>query len=218
MALNNQAVRPNHKPGAGRPRKIKWGVQCSVYLSPRFKEEYKPLVEATFGVSASYRLNELMLRDLSELQGQALPTAQSIQILESELASIIMRAKKIESFLTKLGVYDRLEDLAIDEFGLNYDTFSNVDSVISKFIDYQIKKGDHFTRDDCELFIQLLGVWRQKTLKKAELDKLRQDRINGKPSLVAAGSLPAPVASPSSAVTGAPAVSQTPTNVEAAVP
>ena len=100
-------------------RKIKWGVPCSVYLSPRYREEFAPLVEAKLGVSASFRLNDLMLRDLAELRGQVLPTEQSIQVLESELAQLILQINKFKTVLTKIGCYTRLEDISIDKFGLN---------------------------------------------------------------------------------------------------
>ena len=71
--------------------------------------------------------------------------------------------------------------------------FSNTDSIIYKFLSYKLLSTDHFTKDDIELFVQLLSLVKEKTLKKAEFDKLRLNRIRGTPAPVPLGSSPEPV-------------------------
>ena len=89
-------------------------------------------------------------------------------------------ARSIKAFLVKLGVYSDLEDLAI-KWRLDVESFGNMDSIIDKFLSYKLLPTDHFTKDDIELFVQLLSLVKEKTLKKAELDKLRLNRIRGTP-------------------------------------
>jgi len=99
--------------------------------------------------------------------------------------------KKIKAFLTKLGVYSDLEDLTI-KWRLDVESFGNTDSIIDKFLSYKLLSTDHFTKDDIELFVQLLSLVKEKTLKKAELDKLRLNRIRGTPAPVPPSSPPEP--------------------------
>ena len=100
-------------------------------------------------------------------------------------------ARSIKAFLVKLGVYSDLEDLAI-KWRLDVESFGNMDSIIDKFLSYKLLPTDHFTKDDIELFVQLLSLVKEKTLKKAELDKLRLNRIRGTPAPVPPGSPPEP--------------------------
>jgi hypothetical protein len=159
-------------------RPPKFGVCTSVYLSPLFSTEYRPLCEERYGVSGSYRLNELMLKDLAEMKGQTLPSQVNIQVLEMQLANLIVRIKKLKAFLVKLGAYSDLEDLAI-EWRLDVKSFDNLDAIIERFLIYDIQKTDRFLKDDIELFVQLLSLVKEKTLRKRELDKLRLDKIRG---------------------------------------
>ena len=170
-------------------RPPKFGVCTSVYLSPLFTTEYRPLCEERYGVSGSFRLNEFMLKDLAEMKGQTLPSHTNISALEMQVANLIARGKKFKAFLVKLGVYSDLEDLAI-KWRLDVESFSNVDSIIEQFLSYKLLPTDHFNENDIELFVQLLSLVKEKTLKKAELDKLRLNRIRGTPSPVPPGSLP----------------------------
>ena len=181
--------------GSTKHRPPKFGVATSVYLSPLFSSEYRQLCEEKYGVSGSFRLNEFMLKDLAEMKGQMLPSQVNIQSLEMQLANLIARGKKLKAFLVKLGVYSELEDLAI-EWRLNVESFSNLDSVVEKFLNYKRLPTDHFNKDDIELFIQILGLVKEKSLKKAELDKLRLNRIKGTPVPVPPASQPEPTVTP----------------------
>ena len=125
------------------------------------------------------------------MKGQTLPSQTNISALEMQVANLIARAKKIKAFLVKLGVYSDLEDLAI-KWRLDVESFGNMDSIIDKFLSYKLLPTDHFTKDDIELFVQLLSLVKEKTLKKAELDKLRLNRIRGTPAPVPPGSPPEP--------------------------
>jgi hypothetical protein len=156
-----------------------------------FSEEYRQLCEAHYGVSGSFRLNELMLADLAEMKGQTLTSQANITGLEMQVANLIARTKKIKAFLTKLGVYSDLEDLTI-KWRLDIESFGNTDSIIDKFLSYKLLPTDHFTKDDIELFVQLLSLVKEKTLKKADLDKLRLNRIRGTLAPVPPGSPPEP--------------------------
>ena len=177
--------------GSTKNRPPKFGRCTSVYLSPLFSEEYRQLCEEHYGVSGSFRLNELMLADLAEMKGQTLTSQTNITALEMQVANLIARTKKIKAFLTKLGVYSDLEDLTI-KWRLDVESFGNTDSIIDKFLSYKLLPTDHFTKDDIELFVQLLSLVKEKTLKKAELDKLRLNRIRGTPAPVPPGSPPEP--------------------------
>jgi len=156
-----------------------------------FSEEYRQLCEEHYGVSGSFRLNELMLADLADMKGQTLTSQTNITALEMQVANLIARTKKIKAFLTKLGVYSDLEDLTI-KWRLDIESFGNTDSIIDKFLSYKLLPTDHFTKDDIELFVQLLSLVKEKTLKKADLDKLRLNRIRGTPPPVPPGSPPEP--------------------------
>jgi hypothetical protein len=175
--------------GSTKHRPPKFGVATSVYLSPLFSSEYRQLCEERYGVSGSFRLNEFMLKDLAEMKGQTLPSQTNISALEMRVANLIARGKKFKAFLVKLGVYSDLEDLAI-KWRLDVESFGNMDSIIDKFLSYKLQPTDHFTKDDIELFVQLLSLVKEKTLKKAELDKSRLNRIRGTPAPVPPGSLP----------------------------
>ena len=191
---NAERPKRNLKPGSrGKHKESASEVRgcTSVYLSPLFSEEYRQLCEERYGVSGSFRLNELMLKDLAEMKGQTLPSQTNISALEMQVANLIARGKKIKAFLIKLGVYSDLEDLAI-KWRLDVESFGNMDSIIDKFLSYKLLPTDHFTKDDIELFVQLLSLVKEKTLKKAELDKLRLNRIRGTPSPVPPGSPPEP--------------------------
>ena len=177
--------------GSTKNRPPKFGRCTSVYLSPLFSEEYRQLCEAHYGVSGSFRLNELMLADLADMKGQTLTSQTNITALEMQVANLIARTKKIKAFLTKLGVYSDLEDLTI-KWRLDIESFGNTDSIIDKFLSYKLLPTDHFTKDDIELFVQLLSLVKEKTLKKADLDKLRLNRIRGTPPPVPPGSPPEP--------------------------
>jgi hypothetical protein len=177
--------------GSTKNRPPKFGRCTSVYLSPLFSEEYRQLCEEHYGVSGSFRLNELMLADLAEMKGQTLTSQANITALEMQVANLISRTKKIKAFLTKLGVYSDLEDLTI-KWRLDVESFGNTDSIIDKFLSYKLLSTDHFTKDDIELFVQLLSLVKEKTLKKADLDKLRLNRIRGTPAPVPTGSPPEP--------------------------
>ena len=177
--------------GSTKNRPPKFGRCTSVYLSPLFSEEYRQLCEEHYGVSGSFRLNELMLADLAEMKGQTLTSQANITALEMQVANLISRTKKIKAFLTKLGVYSDLEDLTI-KWRLDVESFGNTDSIIDKFLSYTLLSTDHFTKDDIELFVQLLSLVKEKTLKKAELDKLRLNRIRGTPAPVPPSSPPEP--------------------------
>ena len=74
----------------------KFGVATSVYLSPLFSSEYRQLCEERYGVSGSFRLNELMLKDLAEMKGQTLPSHTNISALEMRVANLIARGKKYQ--------------------------------------------------------------------------------------------------------------------------
>ena len=178
--------------GSTKHRPPKFGVATSVYLSPFFSSEYRQLCEERYGVSGSFRLNEFMLKDLAEMKGQTLPSYTNISALEMRVANLIARGKKYKAFLVKLGVYSDLEDLAI-KWRLDVESFGNMDSITDKFLSYKLLPTDHFTKDDIELFVQLLSLVKEKTLKKAELDKLRLNRIRGTPAPVPLGSSPEPV-------------------------
>ena len=177
--------------GSTKHRPPKFGVATSVYLSPLFSSEYRQLCEERYGVSGSFRLNEFMLKDLAEMKGQTLPSYTNISALEMRVANLIARGKKYKAFLVKLGVYSDLEDLAI-KWRLDVESFGNMDSIIDKFLSYKLLPTDHFTKDDIELFVQLLSLVKEKTLKKAELDKLRLNRIRGTPTPVPPSSPPEP--------------------------
>jgi hypothetical protein len=146
-----------------------------------FSEEYRQLCEEHYGVSGSFRLNELMLADLADMKGQTLPSETNITALEMQVANLIARTKKVKAFLNKLRVYSDLEDLTI-KWRLDVESFSNTDSIIDKLLSYRLLPTDHFTKDDIELFVQLLSLVKEKTLKKIELDKLRLNRIRGTPA------------------------------------
>jgi hypothetical protein len=128
-----------------------------------------------------------MLKDLAEMKGQSLPSHTNISALEMQVANLIARGKKIKAFLVKLGVYSDLEDLAI-KWRLDVKSFSNVDSIIEQFLSYKLLPTDHFNENDIELFVQLLTLVKEKTLKKAELDRLRLNRIRGTTTPVTPGS------------------------------
>jgi hypothetical protein len=193
---SNQYEQTHNKSTNGSTNHLpKFGRVTSVYLSPLFSEEYRQLCQEKYGVSGSFRLNELMLKDLAEMKGQTLPTQTNITALEMQVANLIARAKKIKAFLTKLGVYSDIEDLAI-KWRLDVESFSNVDSIIEQFLTYKFLPTDHFTENDIELFVQLLTLVKEKTLKKTELDKLRLNRIRGTPPQVPPGSLPEPAVTP----------------------
>jgi len=198
-AMTMERPKRNLKPGSRqgsngstKNRPPKFGRCTSVYLSPLFSEEYRQLCEEHYGVSGSFRLNELMLADLADMKGQTLPSQTNITALEMQVANLIARTKKVKSFLTKLGVYSDLEDLTI-KWRLDVESFGNTDSIIDKLLSYRLLPTDHFTKDDIELFVQLLSLVKEKTLKKAELDKLRLNRIRGTPAPVPLGSSPEPV-------------------------
>ena len=178
--------------GSTKHRPPKFGVATSVYLSPLFSSEYRQLCEEHYGVSGSFRLNEFMLKDLAEMKGQTLPSYTNISALEMRVANLIARGKKYKAFLVKLGVYSDLEDLAI-KWRLDVESFGNMDSITASFLSYKLLPTDHFTKDDIELFVQLLSLVKEKTLKKIELDKLRLNRIRGTPAPVPLGSSPEPV-------------------------
>jgi hypothetical protein len=178
--------------GSTKNRPPKFGRCTSVYLSPLFSEEYRQLCEEHYGVSGSFRLNELMLADLADMKGQTLPSQTNITSLEMQVANLIARTKKVKAFLNKLRVYSDLEDLTI-KWRLDVESFSNTDSIIDKLLSYRLLPTDHFTKDDIELFVQLLSLVKEKTLKKIELDKLRLNRIRGTPAPVPLGSSPEPV-------------------------
>jgi hypothetical protein len=131
----------------------------------------------------------LSLKDLAEMKGQSLPSQVNIQALEMQLANLIVRIKKLKAFLVKLGSYSDLEDLAF-EWRLDVKSFDNLDAIIERFLMYDIQETDRFLKDDIELFVQLLSLVKEKTLRKRELDKLLLDKIRG---VVA----PVPPASPS---------------------
>jgi hypothetical protein len=172
-------------------REGKYGAARCVYLPVEWSE-YAMLCKQKLGVSGSARLSELMLKDLAEMQGQTLPSQANIETLEIQLANLIARIKKLKAFLVKLKVYEPLEDL-IRDWRLNVTTFANLDAITEKFLKYQIQRGDSFTRDDIELFMQFLSLVKQKTLRKNELDKLRLDRIDGVVTPVPVASADAPL-------------------------
>jgi hypothetical protein len=132
-----------------------------------------------------------MLKDLAEMKGQMLPSYTNISALEMRVANLIARGKKFKAFLVKLGVYSDLEDLAI-KWRLDVESFGNMDSITDKFLSYKLLPTDHFNENDIELFVQLLSLVKEKTLKKAELDKLRLNRIRGTPTPVPPSSPPEP--------------------------
>jgi hypothetical protein len=138
-----------------------------------------------------------MLKDLAEMKGQSLPSQVNIQALEMQLANLIVRIKKLKAFLVKLGAYSDLEDLAI-EWCLDVESFGNLDGIIERFLKYDIQKTDRFTKDDIELFVQLISLVKEKTLRKRELDKLRLEKIRVvvAPVPPASPSAPSPVATP----------------------
>ena len=186
--MNEIQVRPKRKLRSRnevgtKHRPPKFGVCTSVYLSPLFATEYRPLCEERYGVSGSFRLNELMLKDFADMKGQTLPGQANIQALEMQLANLIVRIKKLKAFLVKLGSYSDLEDLAI-EWRLDVESFGNLDGTIEKFLKYNIQKTDRFTKDDIELFVQLLSLVKEKTLRQREMDKVRLDKIRGVVALV----------------------------------
>ena len=78
-----------------------------------------------------------MLKDLAEMKGQTLPSQTNITALEMQVANLIARAKKIKAFLTKLGVYSDLEDLAI-KWRLDVESFGNMDSIIEQVPKLQV--------------------------------------------------------------------------------
>jgi len=164
--------------GSTKNRPPTFGRCTSVYLSPLFSEEYRQLCLERYGVSGSFRLNEFMLKDLAEMKGQTLPSQANIQVLEMQLANLIVRIKKLKAFLVKLGAYSDLEDLAF-EWRLDVKSFDNLDAIIEKFLMYDIQKTDRFLKDDIELFVQLLSLVKERILRKRELDKLRLDKIRG---------------------------------------
>ncbi len=181
IAMNEIQERPKRKlrtrnEVGTKHRPPKFGVCTSVYLSPSFSTDYRPLCEERYGVSGSFRLNELMLKDLAEMKGQTLPSQANIQALEMQLANLIVRIKKLKAFLVKLGAYSDLEDLAF-EWRLDVKSFDNLDAIIERFLTYDIQKTDRFLKDDIELFVQLLSLVKERTLRKRELDKLRLDKI-----------------------------------------
>jgi hypothetical protein len=132
-----------------------------------------------------------MLKDLAEMKGQSLPSHTNISALEMGVANLIARGKKYKAFLVKLGVYSDLEDLAI-KWRLDVESFSNMDSIIEQFLSYKLLPTDHFNENDIELFVQLLTLVKEKTLKKTELDKLRLNRIRGTTAPATPGSPPEP--------------------------
>jgi hypothetical protein len=220
MATQDRPKRrlPRLPDGSTKHRNPKFGVQVSVYLSPLFSTDYRPLCEAKLGVSGSFRLNELMLADLASMQGQTVPSQANIDALEMQLANLIVRIKKLKGFLVKIGSYSDLEDLARD-WRLNVETFCNLDAVVERFLRYDVQKSDRFSRDDVELFVQLLNLVKQKALRKNELDKLRLDRINGvvapvppashpEPSPATTPNEPVSVVAPASVAAEVPAQSQ----------
>ncbi len=119
-----------------------------------------------------------MLRDMAELQGQSIPSDQNIADLELQVSSIIIKGKRIKGLLLKENVYHDLEDLAV-RFGLDFESYNNADVVTQKFLDHQISPSDRFSRDDCELFLQLIDLAAIKAKAKRQLDILRRARING---------------------------------------
>jgi hypothetical protein len=177
-------VKPLKPRRSGRNRPPKIGNPTSVYLNAGDVHgvggwpEYRTLCEVKLGVSGSFRLNTLMLQDLAQMKGMQVATIQNIGVLEMQVATLIHDGKKLAFLLKKVGVHDDLIRLA-DKWGLNFVDFKNADEVIGKFLEYTPTSKDRFSRDDVEVFIQMLGKAKEKCLRKAELDKLRLDKLNG---------------------------------------
>ena len=194
--------------------KVKDGVATSVYL-PKEWPDYRKVCEKKLGISASARLSQLMLKDLAEMKGQSLPSEQNIQDLELEIARIIVKCKKIGKYLAKQGTYKQLENLVDIDLKLD-DSFKNLDDVIRKMLEYEPKRSDDFGKDDLELMVQLLGLNREKRIKKKILDDIRLGRYVApsqlslsveKVDLTQAGKSVAPTAEVIPIVLGKPAVS-----------
>jgi hypothetical protein len=163
-----------------RGRKGIQGRATTIYLTASWPA-FQQLCKDRLGVSGSKRLSELMRLDLDHMLGKdASNQATEQRIRESELmvANLILQVKKLKAFLTKLNVYDDLEDLVRD-WKLDVETFKNLDSVTEKLINYKIKKSDKFSRDDLQLFVGFLSLVREKVLTARSLDQLRISKING---------------------------------------
>jgi hypothetical protein len=163
------------------PRNPKFGSPVSVYLAVGDSsgnggwQEYRKLCDQKYNVSGSYRLNELMLKDMAEMKGQTLPNQQNVTDLELKLATLLTRRKKLGMFLAKTRVYKPLEKLVIG-WKIDSDTFKNLDVIISKLLAYEPTVRDGFSKDDIELFIQLLKINLEKYLLKRLLDSLRLNK------------------------------------------
>lgn len=184
MAVSNPPSIKQHRPSGKSTRPPAFGVQTSVYLAKGDANgvggwpEFRALCEQKLGCTGSFRLNQLMLEELAKMKGMTVATVQNIGVLEMQVATLIHDGKKLCYLLKKVGVYYKLADLAA-EWHLDWKDFHNADSVIGKFLDYTPLAKDKFTRDDIEVFIQILGKAKEKCLRKAELDKLRREKLNG---------------------------------------
>jgi hypothetical protein len=165
---------PKDRRKSGNNSKVRDRVSTSTYL-PTSWPDYQKLVKAKYGCSGSERLSQLMLIDMAELQGKAVPSEQNIKFLEMEISTLIRKCKTIGQYLAKQGVYQQLENLVDREFKLN-DALSNLDVVIQQMLEYEPKRSDDFNNDDLELMIQLLSLNKQKAQQKRILDDIRLGR------------------------------------------
>jgi hypothetical protein len=168
--------------------KSKCGSTTSVYLPPEWSE-YTKICKERLGISASQRLSEYLIKDLAELRGESPNSQFNIAELELRLKQNIVQGRKLQQYLEKQGT---LDDLIIqaDKFQLNFETLSNVNDVVLKFLDYNPKANDRFNNNDIEFYIEYLFLAREKLLKQTTLNNARRAKISSLKSVPSESTVP----------------------------
>jgi hypothetical protein len=77
-----------------------------------------------------------------------------------------------------------------DKFQLNFETLSNVNDVVLKFLDYNPKANDRFNNNDIEFYIEYLFLAREKLLKQTTLNNARRAKISSLKSVPSESTVP----------------------------
>jgi hypothetical protein len=156
--------------------KSKCGSTTSVYLPPEWSE-YTKICKERLGISASQRLSEYLIKDLAELKGESPNSQFNLAELELRLKQNIVQGRKIQQYLIKRNSFSDLV-IQAEKFQLNFDSLSNVNDVVLKFLDYNPKANDRFDCNDIEFYIEYLFLAREKLLKQTTLNNARRAKIS----------------------------------------
>jgi hypothetical protein len=145
-------------------------VTVTITMDPQVWKRGKEVWKEKLNRKGSTRLQELAVADIEALTGTKNSGAMNRSDLESKLLAITKKRDALVETLRKHKVFDALQSLAVDSYGLDFqkapDAARKVIVEMSK--DYKTKAFEDTDRGDFQLFMILIqiGIERHETLNQ----------------------------------------------------